>query len=125
MKDNGKKISCLKSHDHHVFLEQLLPMAIRGLFLKQVCESLTELSNFFKNLCSKTLTIKGLDTLESQIPYILCKLEMIFPPSFFSVKVHLVLHLVAEAKIASPVRYPWMYPIERYMIKLCGDIKNF
>ena len=115
VKDNGQKISCMKSHDHHVFLEQLLPIAVRGLLPKQVCEPLIELSSFFKNLCSKTLTMKDLDTLESQIPYTLCKLEMIFPPSFFSVMVHLVVHLVAEAKIAGPVRYRWMYPIERYL----------
>ena len=68
VEDNGRKISCMKSHDHHVFLEQLLPIAIRGLLPKQVCEPLIELSNFFKNLCSKTLTMKGLDALESQIP---------------------------------------------------------
>lgn len=54
--------------------------------------------------------MKDLDALESQIPYTVCKLEMIFPPSFFNVMVH----LVAEVKIAGPVRYRWMYPIERY-----------
>ena len=105
----------MKSHDHHVFLEQLLPIAVRGLLPKQLCEPLIELSSFFKNLRSKTLTMKDLDTLKSQIPYTLCKLEMIFPPSFFSVMVHLVMHLVAKAKIAGPVRYRWMYPIERYL----------
>ena len=101
VKDNGRKISCMKSHDHHVFLEQLLLIVIPVLLPKQVCEPLVELSHFFKNLCSKTLTMKGFDTLESQIPYTLCKLEIIFLPSFFSAMVHLVVHLVAEAKIAA------------------------
>lgn len=113
VKDSGQKLSCMKSHDHHVFLEQLLPIAIRGLLPKNVCQPLIELSSFFRNLCSKTLNVKDLDELEKQIPYTLCKLEMIFPPSFFTVMLHLVIHLVAEAKIAGPVRYRWMYPIER------------
>ena len=43
---------------------------------------------------------------------------MIFPPAFFDVMVHLVVHLATEAKIAGPVRYRWMYPIERYTFSL-------
>ena len=50
VKDNGKKISCLKSHDHHVFIQQLLPFAVRGLLLKNVYEPLIKLSMFFQNL---------------------------------------------------------------------------
>ncbi|KAL8162203.1 hypothetical protein V2J09_013692 [Rumex salicifolius] len=50
VKDNGKKISSMKSHDHHVFLEQLLPLATRGFLPKQVYEPLVELSSFFRNL---------------------------------------------------------------------------
>lgn len=37
-----------------------------------------------------------------------------FPSSFFTVMVHLVVHLATEAKLAGPVHYRWMYPIERY-----------
>ncbi|KAL2900629.1 putative pectinesterase/pectinesterase inhibitor 22 [Bienertia sinuspersici] len=116
VKDNGNKISCMKSHDHHIFIEQLLPLATRGLLPKNVYEPLVELSFFFRNLCSKNITMKELDELEQQIPYTLCKLEMVFPPAFFDVMVHLVVHLAAEAKIGGPVRYRWMYPIERYVM---------
>lgn len=114
VKENGKKISCLKSHDHHVFIEQLLPLVIHGFLPEVVYKPLVELSSFFKNLCSKNISVAELEILEQQIPYTLCKLEMVFPPAFFDVMVHLVVHLAAEAKIAGPVRYRWMYPIERY-----------
>lgn len=73
-----------------------------------------ELSLFFKELCSETLQLQVLEQLEKDIALILCKLEMIFPPSFFDVMVHLAIHLAHEAIIAGPVRYRWMYPIERY-----------
>jgi hypothetical protein len=39
-------------------------------------------------------------------------MEMLFPPSFFNVMVHLVVHLAEEAKVGGPVHYRWMYPIE-------------
>ncbi|XP_010670313.3 uncharacterized protein LOC104887394 [Beta vulgaris subsp. vulgaris] len=124
VKDNGKKISCMKSHDHHMFIEQLLPLATRGFLPNNVYEPLVELSPFFRNLCSKNITMKELNALEAQIPYTLCKLEMIFPPAFFDVMVHLVIHLAAEAKIGGPVRYRWMYPIERYLRTLKKYIRN-
>ena len=66
VKDNGKRISCMKSHDHHVFIEQLLPLAIRGFLPKHVYEPLVELSFYFKDLCSRNLTLTQLDALEKK-----------------------------------------------------------
>ena len=102
---NRKKTSCLKDHDHHVFIGQLLRFAITGFLPKNVCEPLIELGMFFRNLCAKSITQEELDILQRQIPYTLCKLEMVFPPTFFDIMVHLVIHLAVEAKVAGPVRY--------------------
>ena len=62
--------------------------------------------------------------MEKQIALTLCKLEMIFPPSFFDIMVHLLVHLPEEAKIAGPVQYRWMYPIERYLRILKSYVRN-
>ena len=110
---NEKKISGLKCHDHHILLQQILPVAIRGLLPKFVCEPLIELSNFFRNLCSKSLKVQDLKQLEDDIIMTLCKLETIFPPAFFDIMIHLPIHLASEAKIGGPVQYRWMYPVER------------
>ena len=108
-----KKIHGLKCHDHHVLLQDIFPIAIRGLLPKEVGEPLIELGKFFKNLCSKCLTIEELDNLETQIVFTLCKLETVFPPAFFDIMVHLPIHLAREAKLGGPVQYRWMYTIER------------
>ena len=50
----------------------------------------------------------------------ICELEMYFPPSFFDIMVHLVVHLVREIKMCSPVFLRYMYPFERAM----GTIKR-
>ena len=60
-----RKISRLKSHDCHILLETLLPMAIDGLLPKNVSAPLIELSNFFKTLCSKVLNVDDLKKIES------------------------------------------------------------
>ncbi|XP_028058422.1 uncharacterized protein LOC114262264 [Camellia sinensis] len=117
-------ISGLKSHDNHILMQQILPIAVRNLLPKKVVEPLIELSNFFRQLCSKTLEPDGLDRLQSQIALTLCHLERIFPPSFFDIMEHLPIHLAEEAKIAGPVQYRWMYFIERYLMTLKSYMRN-
>ena len=80
---------------------------------KHVSNALIELSKFFKELCSKVLRLEDLRHMENQTPVTLCKLERIFPPAFFDIMVHLPIHLPWEAKVASPMQYRWIYPIER------------
>ena len=106
------KIYGLKSHDCHVLL-RLLSIAVRGFLDNDVCSALVELSNYFRELCSNTLYLQVLEQLEHDIAIILCKLEMIFPPSFFDVMVQLAVHLAREVRVGGLVRYRWMYPIER------------
>ena len=57
-----------------------------------------------------------LEHLENDIIVTLCKLERIFPPSFFDVMVHLPIHLASEAKVTGAMQYRWMYPIEWYVL---------
>lgn len=108
------KIVGLKTHDCHVMMQQLMPIASRGILPDDITALLFELSAFFRGICSKVLRVDELDHLEKSIIITLCKMEMVFPPGFFTVMVHLIVHLVAECKIAGPVNYRWMYYIERY-----------
>ena len=62
-------------------------------YQKNVYTAVTELCNFFHDLCARTIRVSELDRLQTDIILILCKLERIFPPAFFSVMVHLVVHL--------------------------------
>ncbi|XP_050218270.1 uncharacterized protein LOC126669032 [Mercurialis annua] len=47
----------------------------------------------------QTIDLESIGKLQVQIINILCKLEMIFPPVFFDVMVHLAVHLPMEAKL--------------------------
>ncbi|CAN1132472.1 hypothetical protein LINPERHAP2_LOCUS16281 [Linum perenne] len=119
-----QKISGLKSHDCHVLLQHFIPLAIRGLLPEDVCEPLIALSHYFKVLCAKGIKMQELERLKRQIPITLCQLERIFPPSFFTIMVHLSIHLVDETMVGGPVQYRWMYPIERYLYELKSYIRN-
>ncbi|WMV13796.1 hypothetical protein MTR67_007181 [Solanum verrucosum] len=52
---NAKRIFGMKSHDCHVFMQRLMPIAFRELLPSNVWQALTELSLFFKDLTSTTL----------------------------------------------------------------------
>nr|CAD40505.2 OSJNBa0050F15.13 [Oryza sativa Japonica Group] len=41
-------------------------------------------------------------------------MEKLFIPSFFTIMVHLIVHLVDESKLGGPVNYRWMYPFESF-----------
>ncbi|XP_071683555.1 uncharacterized protein [Lolium perenne] len=90
------KLQGLKTHDCHILLQRILPAGLRGTIHEDIYEAVAELGNFFRELCYKTLKRDVLDRLEKEIVVILCKLEKIFPPSFFDVMVQLSIHLPKE-----------------------------
>ncbi|CAN4075780.1 unnamed protein product [Withania somnifera] len=96
--DDGK-ISKLKSHDHYVLLQRLLPIAMRGFVI------------FFQWLFCKTLRRDELEQLERDIVVILCKLELIFPPASFDVMVHLAVHLPRKLYMGDQ----FLYKLKRYV----------
>lgn len=110
---NEKKLVGLKSHDNHILLQHLLPLAIRRILPERVCAALIRVSNFFKQIYSPVIRISDMQKLEAEIAETLCILETIFLPSFFDIMVHLTVHLPAQVCLGGPVLYHNMYPVER------------
>jgi hypothetical protein len=97
---NDRTMSGLKSHDCHVLMQQLLPIALRGSKLpSNVVKVLVDMSTFFRGIYETTLTPEALDRLQDHICITLCHMEQIFPPSFFTSMVHVVVHLVRECRL--------------------------
>jgi len=106
------KLVGLKSHDCHVLMQQLLVVAIRDILPNKVRLAITWLCFFFNAIWSKILDPMKLDELKNKAVIILCQLEMYFPPTFFDIMVHLIVHLVREINCCGPVYLRWMYPVE-------------
>ena len=77
-------------------MQQLLVMAIHDILPNKVRHSITCLCFSFSAICSKVIDLVKLDELENKATIILCQLERYFPPSFFDIMVHLIVHLVRE-----------------------------
>jgi len=69
----------MKSHDCHMFMQTLIPLAFRDLLPKRIWDALTETSHFFRDICSSKLNVDHIERLETNIVETICKLEMIFP----------------------------------------------
>ena len=118
------KLLGMKSHDCHVLMTHMIPIAIRGLLPNNVRHTITKLCLFFNMIHSKVIDPEVLDSWQKDIMVTLCELEMYFPPSFLDVMVHLVSHIVGEIKACGPVFLRYMYPFERYMGFLKGFVRN-
>ena len=113
--------SGMKSHDCHVMMTQILPVAIRGIMDKHVRDTLTDLCNFFDVVSRKSITLRRLTRLQEEIVVILCELEIYFPPAFFDIMVHLLIHVVDDIIHLGPSFLHNMMPFER----LNGIIKEY
>ncbi|GLU10523.1 hypothetical protein SLE2022_273170 [Rubroshorea leprosula] len=114
----------MKSHDCHVFMQRLLPIAFRDFLIDQVWGPLTEISNFFRALTAPIIQVSNMEMWEEKIVETICKLEKVFPPAFFDSMEHLAIHLPYEAKVGGPVQFRWMYPFERKMHDLKKTVLN-
>lgn len=107
------KVSGLKSHDCHVLMQQLLPVALKGLLPKAPRNAIMRLCYFFNRLCQRIIDREAMLKLEDELVETLCLFEKFFPPSFFDISIHLAIHLGREARLCGPVQFRWMYPFER------------
>ena len=121
--ENGK-LTGLKSHDCHIIMQELLPLALSRTLPESVSTPLIGLCKYFKLLYAKVVDVKDMQRMEEQIPEILCQLEKIFPPAFFDIMVHLTVHLATEVRLAGPVQYRAMWFPERYMGKMKSMVNS-
>jgi hypothetical protein len=118
------KLSGVKSHDYHIFMERLFPIMFYGYLNDDVWNTLAELSHFYRQLCAKEIKKEMIKKLEKEILVLICKLEKISPPGWFNSMQHLLVHLSYEAKLGGPQQYRWMYHIEMALKNLRAMVHN-
>jgi hypothetical protein len=109
-----KKFQNLKSHDCHVIMTQLLPIALRGLLPENVRVPAVKLCAFLNAISQKIINPNILPRLQKDVAQCLVSFELVFPPSFFNIMTHLLVHLVKEIAILGPIFLHNMFPFERF-----------
>ncbi|GLT29220.1 hypothetical protein SLA2020_041000 [Shorea laevis] len=65
----------MKSHDCHIFMQSLLPIAFHDLLPKQVWEPLVEISEVFRALFAPVIWANDMAMWQEKIVEIICQLE--------------------------------------------------
>ena len=68
----NKKLMNLKSHENHILMQDILPIALKSSQASTVIDLVDDLSSFFKSLCAKEIHANYLDALQSKIIDVLC-----------------------------------------------------
>ena len=89
-----KKFQNLKSHDCHVIMTQLLPVALRGLLPENVRLAIVKLCAFLNAISQKVIDPEIIPRLENDLVQCLVSFELVFPPSFFNIMTHILVHLL-------------------------------
>jgi hypothetical protein len=110
-----KKFTNLKAHDCHMSMTQLLPVALRGVLPEKVRLVLIKLCAFLNAISQKAIDPRNLVKLQNDVMQCLISFELAFPPSFFDIMSHLLVHIVKEIAILGPVFLHNMWPFERFM----------
>jgi hypothetical protein len=120
----SKKFGGLKSHDYHVLMQELMPLALRGLLKPGPRLAVMRMSKVFRRICTKVYNLADFESLKVDVAESMALLETEFPPSFFDIMTHLPYHLVEELELCGPVATRWMYHVERYMKTLKDYVQN-
>jgi hypothetical protein len=83
-----------------------------------------KLCSFCNAISQKVVDPMKLTKVQDDLILTMCNLETIFPPSFFYLIPHLLIHIVHEMKYLGHVFLHQMYPFERFMTILKKCVRN-
>ncbi len=105
-------------------LTVFLPIAIRAVKPVHTRLVITKLCYFFNRVSQKVFDPKELGPLQKFAIETACQLEMFFPPAYFNMMEHLIVHIVPQIIEIGPLYLHQMWAYERYMSILKGYVRN-
>ncbi|KAK1679436.1 hypothetical protein QYE76_040284 [Lolium multiflorum] len=122
-KFEGPASYALTKQEKEIFFEALFiaSVALRGLLPENVRLAIVKICAFLNAISQKVMDPETLSGLQADVVECLVSFELLFPPSFFNIMTHLLVHLVEEIRILGPVFLHNMFPFERFM----GVLKKY
>ena len=88
----------MKAHDCDVMLTMMFAVSIWNILLEKTQMTIMSLCSFFNAISQKVIDERSLEDLEKNMIEVMCLLEAYFPPTFFDISIHLIVHLVEELR---------------------------
>jgi hypothetical protein len=102
-------------------MTQLLPIALRRILPENVRLPIVKVCAFLNAISQKVINPKSLPGLQKDVVQCFVSFELLFPPSFFNIMMHLLVHLVEEITILDPLFLHNKFLFERFM----GVLKKY
>jgi hypothetical protein len=112
------------SHDCHMMMTVFLPIAIRAIKPVYMRMVITRMCYFFNMISHKVIDHDDLSCLQLFIAETQVQLEMCFPPSFFDIMNHLMIHMVNQITELGPMYFHQMWTYKQFMSILNGYMRN-
>jgi hypothetical protein len=78
----SKKFGGLKSHDYHIFMQQLLSLGLWGLLQPGPWMAVMRMSKVYRSIYTKVYNPAEFESLQANVAESMVLLEMEFPPVF-------------------------------------------
>jgi len=104
-------------------LTVFLPVAIRAI--KHTRMVITRMCYFFNQIGRKEICEDELGDLMDFMVETMGQMEQCFPPSFFDIMPHLMMHMVDQIRWLGPMYLHEMWPYERFMSILNRYVHNW
>ncbi|WVZ62297.1 hypothetical protein U9M48_012061 [Paspalum notatum var. saurae] len=117
-------ISGYNGHDCHMMMTVFLAVAIRAINPVFVRMVVTRMVYFFNKISQKEIRKDELDSLQEFCMETMVQFEICFPPSFFDIMPHLIVHMVGQIRALGPIYLHEMWAYERFMSTLNRYVLN-
>ena len=104
------KLYGMKSRHYHVFLQFIIPIAIRGTLSREIKEGIYMLATFLRWICGKNIGTEEILFWKVEIAEIMCLFETCMPRHFFDIMPHVIIHRPEEVELGGPVHSKWLFP---------------
>jgi hypothetical protein len=96
------------SHNCHMMMAVFLRIAIRAIKPVYLRKVITRMCYFFNTISHEVIDHEDLSHLQLLISETQAQLEMCFPPSFFDIMEHLMIHMVNQITKLGPMYFHQM-----------------
>ena len=120
MKDHA--LTSFNAHYCHIMLMVFLPIAIRAIGPEYVKMVITRLSYYFNWITQKVIDEAELPGMKQFIAEMICQLEMCFPPSYFDIMPHLMMHMVDQIQDLGPIYLHQMNKFASFLQQKPGKV---
>ena len=77
----NRQFGALKSHDYHILMQTLIPLALRGLMERNTRMAIMRACRVFRRICCKVWDPAQADDLREDVAITMCLMEISFPPT--------------------------------------------